>query len=380
MNRKGLLNDEKGAVLPIVAFFIAFVFIGFAAIVVDAGVLYNQRRQMVAAADAGALAGAKEMQDKSNTKAEIESVAVSVAILNGADPGTTTAIAVFGSDNKYKSPYVKVDSYHETDLFFGKALTNEKPNIHASAVAISEKLLNPGMIPLFMLDVEAKKNVGSPVILHDKPVILPDGTELSFSAGLLYLDSNTSGMPGVRMFLGEREIEMPASFTTSLNSGYIPGKAGLGEFGDDKELKVSYFEAWFQKAAEHSPVSSERRAYVTGFLPLMNTTKYLADSTKKDIPVDEFAEFVLVDYSEKKKADGVATAFKVTDYTTKPIVVNYQLIAGSSVNKFGEIGADKKQIIGYFTGKVITRADVLSGNYLGTIYENDSIKRVRLVD
>src|SRR5690606_5786808 len=125
---------------------------------------------------------------------------------------------------------------------------------------ISEKMLNPGIIPLFMVDTEAKKNIGSPQILHDKPIILPDGTELPWSAGLLYLDSNTSGMQGVRMFLGDRDIKMPESFTTSLKTGYIPGKAGLGEFGDDKELKISYFEAWFKKAAEHSNVSGERKA------------------------------------------------------------------------------------------------------------------------
>ena len=51
---------ERGAVLPLVALLIVFLF-GMAALTVDAGGLYSARREMVNTADAAALAGAQEL-------------------------------------------------------------------------------------------------------------------------------------------------------------------------------------------------------------------------------------------------------------------------------------------------------------------------------
>jgi len=88
-------KDQKGAVLPFVALIMVFVIFGMMAIVVDAGGLYNVRKQMVTAADAAALAGAKEMEknlsasvsesEKATIRAKAEQIAKSIATKNGAE-------------------------------------------------------------------------------------------------------------------------------------------------------------------------------------------------------------------------------------------------------------------------------------------------------
>ena len=55
---KRILRDEKGTALVLVC--LAFVLLlGFSALVIDYGALALERRRMVTAADAGALAGAR---------------------------------------------------------------------------------------------------------------------------------------------------------------------------------------------------------------------------------------------------------------------------------------------------------------------------------
>ena len=62
-----LINQERGAVVIIAAIMIVVLF-GFAALVIDVGQLYAVRRQMVSAADGGALAGAMENYTQNTQK------------------------------------------------------------------------------------------------------------------------------------------------------------------------------------------------------------------------------------------------------------------------------------------------------------------------
>jgi Flp pilus assembly protein TadG len=79
---------EKAQILPIVAIGMVAI-IGLAAILLDGGVLLANRRSAQAAADAGALAGAR-LSCLEKTKAEIEAEAWRYAVnLNNADASTT---------------------------------------------------------------------------------------------------------------------------------------------------------------------------------------------------------------------------------------------------------------------------------------------------
>lgn len=386
MKIKRLMRNENGAVLPIVAFFLAFVFLGVSAIVVDAGILYNQRRQMVSAADAGALAGAKEL-NRDKTDEQIKAIARSVAIANGADDNESTIVTVDRTiNNSYNSPHVKVDTIHNTELYFAKAIGLSSSEVKAYAVAKSEKLLNPGIIPLFMVDQQYETAGTDLQIIHDDKIDIGDIT-LNWSSGVLYLDGNLSGMPGVRKFLGDREIEMPESFFSNLAQGKLPGKGGIGQIDENNaDDGLDLFESWFNKAALHSFDEDERRAYMTGFIPIMDSDEYILnygvnanknDNDTKDFPIAFFAEFVVVDYVNLQNDKlGVYTAFEVPGGV---LPVEYDSIVGETNKNYFSF-AEKKTIIGYFTGNTISVNDVITGNYTGTAYEEDSIRRVFLIE
>lgn len=58
---KRVVTCEKGGISSLLAFILVFVLFGFTAMVVDAGSLYQTKREMVTIADAAALAGAQEL-------------------------------------------------------------------------------------------------------------------------------------------------------------------------------------------------------------------------------------------------------------------------------------------------------------------------------
>jgi hypothetical protein len=83
MKRLWLVVNEKGQVLPMVVIGI-LVIIMMAALLLDGGVLFSNRRAAQAAADAGALAGARILCEDSISAGDVEFDATYYAISNGA--------------------------------------------------------------------------------------------------------------------------------------------------------------------------------------------------------------------------------------------------------------------------------------------------------
>ncbi|EEG78398.1 hypothetical protein DealDRAFT_0813 [Dethiobacter alkaliphilus AHT 1] len=127
-----LFKDERGNVLVIFA--VALIaLLGFAAIVIDVGGMYVERRSMVTAADAGALAGARELAE-SGDEALAEQAAALFAQTNGAE--ITDDIEVLdveynGESFKAVRASVGVNREH----FFAKALGFNDSDVFARAVA-----------------------------------------------------------------------------------------------------------------------------------------------------------------------------------------------------------------------------------------------------
>lgn len=87
-------HEESGAVIIIVAFLLVAL-LGMTALAVDVGQLYQVRRQMVTAADAGALAGVVSLiEDPDQDTAEL--VARNYAIENESEPGDTVVNVIDG--------------------------------------------------------------------------------------------------------------------------------------------------------------------------------------------------------------------------------------------------------------------------------------------
>jgi len=143
------LKDERGAVMILVALLIVFVLIGMAALSVDVGYLYLQRRHLQNTADAAALAAAWELPWENSA---ITTTALLYAGHNNIDSNASdTSIAVtdpYGDRRK-----VKVEITKNYPLFFAFAPPIGQTNADVYAMAVATKRM-PGMdlIPFVMLE------------------------------------------------------------------------------------------------------------------------------------------------------------------------------------------------------------------------------------
>lgn len=146
-NPVALKENEKGAVAIIIAISLT-VLLGFTALVVDVGYLYEVRRQLQAAADAGALAGCQEMvteESKPDVVALSEAMALEYTIdRNLAEEATATV------DLADKS--VTVVASRTVDLFFARIFGIFDKKVSAVAKAevaylVGVKDLDPMGVP-----------------------------------------------------------------------------------------------------------------------------------------------------------------------------------------------------------------------------------------
>lgn len=181
---------------------------------------------------------------------------------------------------------------------------------------------------------------------------------------------------------------MPQSLVDYLtNFQHIPGKTGLGQVNNDPDVKNIFYQ-WFDNAAKHSTNPMERKAYMTGFIPVMDTQRYLDEYAKKAanpggtntsqiFPISYFAEVVVIDYIDHQKGDGEDNAFiyngdtPYANQVTTPYNWKSLYLAGEST---------KKTIVIMKTGKTLTIEQMLAGDWTGTIFENNSIRKATLVD
>lgn len=153
--------EEKGSALPIVTLLLVFIILGICALVFDAGILYSERRNMVTAADAAALAGAMIMEealsggDENAAKLEAEAVAKEIALLNGVESDSDIQISWVNADYDYKTITIIVKT--SQDLFFARFLGYENTEVSARAVAtwgFVTKMEGGDIIPLFIKDTD----------------------------------------------------------------------------------------------------------------------------------------------------------------------------------------------------------------------------------
>jgi Flp pilus assembly protein TadG len=374
-----LVTDDRGAVLPVVAVFIAVVFFGLAALVVDAGLLYNQRRQMISAADAGALAGANEIiiqSRKGKTISQIEVLAAQtardVAILNGADSASLQVIADADSINAYGYPFVEVKTTKNTKLVFAGAFNKDNSDVRARAVARAEKRLNPGMMPLLVLD---GYKVNQLAVLHEPTLTISDSI-LNYSSSILDLDGDRGGGTNELQAILNREIQLSQATIEQMTLGLATMEGGFKDFG-------SSFETWFASAVKNSADPLERKAYMTVFIPVIADTPENAElKPNQTVNIIRFTEFVMVDYIDKpngKNGGGLLNAFD-SDY--RSINVDYSKVDGISVDSshyMDGLAKEQKLIVGYFTGKDISLQNIRDHYFEGTIYEKNSKRRFYLV-
>lgn len=144
-----LKGNEKGNVIIIVAL-LMMVLMGITALVIDVGYLYQTRRQMVTAADAGALAGVVELIESEDLN-EAEVVARNYAIKNESEDGQTTV-------NVLNSYTVEVYTGKNVGYIFARILGFENQDVPAYAKAVYAPIIKGKIVPFTLHIDEFKKN------------------------------------------------------------------------------------------------------------------------------------------------------------------------------------------------------------------------------
>ncbi|NLJ86340.1 MAG: hypothetical protein GX322_07860 [Firmicutes bacterium] len=119
------IEDDAGAALVMTALFLVVLF-GFAALVIDVGLLYVNRLMLVNAVDAGALAG---VQDLPYSPTMAITNARQYAMANGIDRFAVNA-SVEDDNNA-----VRVFAFRDVDLYFARILGLAKQRLTATATA-----------------------------------------------------------------------------------------------------------------------------------------------------------------------------------------------------------------------------------------------------
>jgi len=178
-----LTADQKGVSLVLVALSLV-VLMGFAALCVDAGMLYKTRREMVNSADAASLAGAKayvealkagDTETQAETEAEAE--ASNYAISNKAQGSLVTPEVKTITHPVYGTrKVIEVRVGRNEKYAFAKVLGFTNKDVMAGAVATwgyVKEVTGGSVLPLFCTDNSYA--LGTTVPLHYGKLIIDEG-------------------------------------------------------------------------------------------------------------------------------------------------------------------------------------------------------------
>jgi len=127
MNFKRISGNKKGVMLPLVSILLAFVVFGVAALVVDAGMIYAEKKSMVTAADAAALAGAQTLQKSTGVNIpKAKQVAENCALSNGANTVSVVVKDILNPGDKNKRKVNQINAPGVKKKYFSKTICFEK--------------------------------------------------------------------------------------------------------------------------------------------------------------------------------------------------------------------------------------------------------------
>lgn len=346
MSIKYLFKEEKGAALPFVAIILGLFALGFIALVVDAGTLYVNRKAMVTAADAAALAGARVLEESlGNDEAGAREEAVKYAAANGADSdqidvfvGEKTVTLPDGSQDFRK--VVEVTAGKNQPLIFARFLNDDDADVKAHAVATwgyIYKTYIGEFIPIFTFDPDY--GLETDIYLHSK---IQDTNSYGF------IDIG-SGMGAIKEAIAGTNVG-----GTFIYDNYLDGKPGNGEavYGAVVDR---------MKTAQTKATAQEREKAMIGLVPVIDKAKFMSlpendsgNANQWKLPIKYFAYFEIRDVIKQGEADGSAEALnQFNEYKRKgnpPF--SYNNIPPSLLNNKGT-GAAEAIILGQFTGEKV---------------------------
>lgn len=366
-----IIKDEKGAVLPIVALFLLFVAFGMAAIVVDAGTLYNTRRSMVTAADAGALAGAKEMEKVlgetdltiiNQIKTNAITIAKSLAIENGAEgepivelKKMDVELASGGISNR-DVIVVTVKKNEEHD--FAKLIGFDNSDVVAQAVATwgySTQITGGQIFPLFMLE---EAFIDGETTLHSGKVTLENGEVSDPNRGFVKLEEGENG----------KKIINDTLAGINMDRQFIINQVLVSETGQANSM-VNAVEDRMITAATLGTVN-ERRQFMSGLIPIVISDVSLEEAEKNpnahiNLTIQYFAVYTIHDVitANNNKVLGSQHALTKTDFTQVSQAATYTPDYA------------KGTLLGEFTGEIIELNTIIKDGDQDPLPEYEGLSR-----
>jgi Flp pilus assembly protein TadG len=146
VSRVQLVENERGAVAVIVALLMV-VLLGFAALVIDVGMLYAEKAELQNGADAAALGVAQSCAD--GVCGTISTTASSLASSNARDNFATATPTVTGNTVTVNTTTLNPDGSHALAHFFAPVLGVDSTEVGATASAAwGSPKAGPAMLPL----------------------------------------------------------------------------------------------------------------------------------------------------------------------------------------------------------------------------------------
>ncbi|WP_086987550.1 pilus assembly protein TadG-related protein [Trichococcus collinsii] len=347
--KKRFWSDEKGAALPMVVGMLLLI-MAFASLVVDAGVLYADRRQMVTAADAGALAGAQTLEESKGLDVSTAiSTAVEYAIKNGAD--TASAVVATKSvmiQNQTDTRQVITVTVNENqNLFFAKIFGENEAIVTAKAVGTwgyTKSVAGGNILPLFVKEGYFIANQDS--LLHAEKQVADD--VLNGNWGFLDIPglNNAAALAGTNS-----DTPMEISIDVETDPGNIQSLPGNIETRMLKAATIILPDAVEEEKA--------KKEIMTGLIPIVENTAETKNG-KTVVRIKYFVPYQIEDYivsagnTNNKKSEGSSNALQFSD--DKYVKNNYQIGVATeyedyAFNNTGEATSlPKGTILGHFSG------------------------------
>lgn len=331
--------NRRGAITVITMLVFTGFLLAFTAIVVDVGILYSARKQMLTAADAAALAGAKEMEKSLGVtdgtslaaiRSRAISIATDIAIENGSDEDVSVEIKYMNiqlSDGTYDNRQViEVKTVREKGLLFFQFLDKYAANVRYRAVATwgYVRTLRSGQILPLFLTTETYQDAEA---LHDGNMTFNDVTYPN-QTGFIYIDPAWNGQNIINKSIAGDPTKINLEIGTEFK-----GKPGVAQSA------ISAVEDRFRRAQTLAE-PEDRREFMYGLVPIVQLVRTQGNTLYFEI--DSFAVAEIVDVMVAKNK-GSAEALFGAGYTRAGVsrIYNPQ-VEGRSYDK----GAIKIQLTG----------------------------------
>lgn len=342
--RSRFYRREDGSVTLVAAILISTVFAGMAALIIDAGSLFVERRALVTAADAAALAGAMVLEDSRglNTAGAI-AAAKDIVVKNGValEDATVTvtnrAVVIKGTADIRQ--VIDVDVRAEKSLFFARLFQQTSSTVTAHAAGTwgyTQKVAGGDILPLFVFEN---------IFLGSSNASILDGKLMLHSE---FLNGNW-GYNDIFDASQMKEAIMGDSVDMAMEVNLTIGNITGKKIGFSTEFNTRFDNASTLSTPE------ERKTYMTGLVPIIDEEHVQQQGSTLVLPIKYFGIYEILDYMVEENV-GTPKAFN-PDYLSQR-----EDQGKTGINYFETYGMtfEKGSVIGRFVGDPVPYIAVAS--------------------